>query len=107
MHDGRPGVVPDPNTRPSPPRPTPSWGPKCLQRPDHSTGQYGEVSGRRRCRKTLVPHLKGLVKPATPCVYTQNAECFFYHFLWAPKGSYVAISDVIPLLRTPKKAGVM
>ena len=72
-------------------------------------------------------HLKGLVKPVTPCVYTPSAEFFFDHFRWAPKMAgvvspflisspcwdpregrgYVAISDFIPLLGTPEKAGVM
>ena len=39
------------------------------------TGQAPEI---------LVPHLKGLVKPVTPCVYPQNAEIFLTIFCGPP-----------------------
>ena len=78
----------------SPISPTPSRRPKCLKGPDHSTSQCGEIGWRHRRRKILVPHLKGLVKPVTPCVYAQNARFFWGAFSLAPK----KVGSVQPLL---------
>ena len=63
-----------------------------------------EIGWRRRRSKILVPHLKGLVKPVTPCVYTQNAQfCFGGAFSLGPQEGKicVATSDSVPLLPPP------
>ena len=80
-HGGRPGARPDPE----PPPPPHSRGPKCLRGPDHHTSQNGEIRWRRRCRKIVVPCLKGLGEPVTPCVYTQNAQLFLGIFSGPPR----------------------
>ena len=47
--------------------------------------QYGEIGLCHRRRKNLVPHLKRLVKPVTPCVYTQTNAPFFVFFFGPPR----------------------
>ena len=55
-----------------------------------------------------MPQLKGLVKLVIPCAYTKNAQ-FFGGIFSSPQEGRIcaAISDVVPLLGTPEKAGVM
>ena len=76
--------------------------------PDHSTSQYGEIGWCHRHWKILVPHLKGLEKAITPCVYTQNAQFFFGHFLWAPKkAGFVQPLLILSPCWGPEKTGVV
>ena len=56
--------------------PPPPGGPKSLRGPDHCPSQYGEIAWHRKRQKLLVPRLKGLGEPVTPCVETQNAQVF-------------------------------
>ena len=54
----------------------------------------------------LVPHLKGLVEPVTPCVYTK-CSVFFLAFSLGPQDGTicVATSDFVPMLGTPEGRG--
>ena len=57
--------------------PLPFWGSKCLRGPSHGTSQYGEMGWRCKCRKILVPRLKGLGDLVTPRVFcTKNVQFF-------------------------------
>ena len=63
---------------------------------------------RHKHHNILVPHLMGLVKPVTPCVYTQNANFFGGIFFGPQEGRICAATSFsIPLLGNPEKASIL